>query len=155
MDLAGIEKDPLGDGCLARIDMGHESDVSGFYELLIFRHCWSCPSAKTGLKKKPAFRVGVFHPFDRAKPRFLRRGRGARLRVNLVQAPAFRPGSREVHIPPRMLKGFPENVNESSEKLIHALLITQISKNDYMDCSLFPSTYICVIVFIIGGIRDS
>jgi hypothetical protein len=38
-----------------------------------------------------------FHPFDRAKPRLSRRGREARLRVNLEQALAFRPGSRKVH----------------------------------------------------------
>jgi len=39
----------------------------------------------------------MFHPFDRAKPRLSRRDREARLRVNLEQALAFRPGSREVH----------------------------------------------------------
>ena len=37
------------------------------------------------------------HPFGCAKPRLLRRGKEARLRVNLEQAPAFRLGSREVH----------------------------------------------------------
>jgi hypothetical protein len=40
---------------------------------------------------------GEVHPFDRAKPHLSRWSREARLRVNLEQAPAFRPGSREVH----------------------------------------------------------
>jgi len=40
---------------------------------------------------------GFLHPFDRTKPHLSRWGREARLRVNLEQAPAFNPGSREVH----------------------------------------------------------
>jgi len=35
-------------------------------------------------------------PFGGAKPRLLRRGKGAPLRVNPEQAQAFRPGSRRV-----------------------------------------------------------
>jgi len=38
----------------------------------------------------------AFDPFDGAKPRLLRRGKEAPLRVNPEQAQAFRPGSRRV-----------------------------------------------------------
>jgi Fe-S oxidoreductase len=37
-------------------------------------------------------------PFGGAKPRLLRRGKEAPLRVNPDQAQAFRPGSRRVHL---------------------------------------------------------
>jgi len=39
---------------------------------------------------------GIFDPFGGAKPRLLRRGKEASLRVNPEQAQAFRPGSRRV-----------------------------------------------------------
>jgi len=39
-----------------------------------------------------------FDPFGGAKPRLLRRGKEAPLRVNPEQAQAFRPGSRRVDI---------------------------------------------------------
>ena len=39
-------------------------------------------------------------PFGGAKPRLLRRGKEAPLRVNPEQAPAFRPGSRRVDVNP-------------------------------------------------------
>ena len=54
----------------------------------------------------------------------------------------------------RTVQALTQRINEISEKLLHAVLIAQISKNDYRDCSLFPYPSICVIVFIIGGIRD-
>ena len=41
--------------------------------------------------------LSILDPFGRAKPRLSKRSRDARLRVNFEQAPAFRPGSREVH----------------------------------------------------------
>jgi hypothetical protein len=41
-------------------------------------------------------RIPILDPFGGAKPRLLRRGKEAPLRVNPEQAQAFRPGSRRV-----------------------------------------------------------
>ena len=54
-------------------------------------------SSSSSNLKNPRNLSTFIHPFGRAKLRLSRRGREARLRVNLQQAPAFRAGSREVH----------------------------------------------------------
>ena len=48
------------------------------------------------MRRKPKRLPLTVDPFGRVKRHFWKRGQGVRLRVNLKQASAFRPGSRRV-----------------------------------------------------------
>ena len=85
--------EPFETGCTARgpyLRHTHLPDsVSGYRKRLV----------KKGIRTPPSRiyqEYSSLHPFDRGKPSLSRRGMEARLRVNLEQAPAFRPESREV-----------------------------------------------------------
>jgi hypothetical protein len=98
-----------GNGDNSRDHSSHEPPETGCTARNLYLRHTHLPDSLSGYRKRlakkeirtPPSRIyqkhPSFHPFDRANLHLSRWGREARLRVNLEQATALRPGSREVH----------------------------------------------------------